>query len=407
LRPVCVLALDLGTSAFKCGAVSRGALLGEVVELPYALDERDGSVTVDPPERYALLAREALAAAARQARAAGAEVRAVGVCSQAQTFVTVDALGAPAGPALVWLDGGASPEAEELTPLAPDYAARTGFPKPSAQQFLPKVLRETRRADCSRRRFLLLNEFVILRLTGCAYGDTTQQGMGGFYDLSLRRWTDDYLRLAGIETSQLAPVYPAARFAWALSPGLAGELGVTAVPVYSCGNDQCCSAIGAGLTGPDGEGKGTAVCNFGTAMVVYTVTSGQRRELRENQIAGIEPLSGGYFLLGYESECGNLMERALREHFSGGSMDGMIRAGGSGVRALLERLSEAFGELLSGLEISPGRSPLIATGGLSRSAAWLDFLEKAHGVQFRKAAHEHASLLGIAEVISKQAGGGA
>jgi sugar (pentulose or hexulose) kinase len=398
MRPWCILALDLGTSAFKCAPVVEGQLLGEPVELPYALDYRGDSVTLGDPEQYARLALDALAAGAELARGAGAEVGAVGICSQAQTFVVVDELGAPVGPARTWLDKGAVAAADEISRLVGDYAARTGFPNPSPQQFLPKVLREVRHPEsrCDSHSFLLLNEFIIRRLTGHAYGDTTQQGMGGFYNISARAWNEDLSSLARIRVSQLAPVYPAARYARPLTEEIAARLGLSRLGVYSCGNDQCCSAIGAGLTGP-----GEAGCNFGTAMVVYTVTSEQRTDLQENQIGGIDPLTGGYFLLGYDSDCGHLVESARRNHSPGVSIDEMIRTSGSAeVRSLLGRLSGSFGRLLSDLGLSAS-SRLTATGGLSRSAAWLELLERDHGVRFEKSPHEHASLLGIAAVVER------
>ena len=55
------------------------------------------------------------------------------------------------------------------------------------------------------------------------------------------------------------------------------------VPVYSCGNDQCASAAGAGLLA-----EGDAVCNFGTATVIYTLRGCQPEWLGPNQIAGID-----------------------------------------------------------------------------------------------------------------------
>ena len=48
---------------------------------------------------------------------------------------------------------------------------------------------------------------------------------------------------------------------------LGRDLGLLPVPmIYSCGNDQSCAAIGAGL-----ERAGDILCNFGTALVVYAL----------------------------------------------------------------------------------------------------------------------------------------
>jgi sugar (pentulose or hexulose) kinase len=375
-------------------------LLAEPVALRYELNYQGSEVTFDDPEEYIRLAEQALLAASRRASESGHEVDAIGICSQAQTFIAVDEFGGSIAPAIVWLDARAAAEAEELTPLIPDYAVRSGFPKPSAQQFLCKVFHDSRHSRACRSCFklLLLNEFVVSRLTPHAYGDTTLQAMGGFYDIAERKWSDDLISLAGIRKRQLAPTFPAASVARRACFYPSGEEEIPPVPVYSCGNDQCCSAIGAGVTKP-----GEVVCNFGTAMVVYTLQETQPMDIKENQIAGIDPLTDGYFLLGYESDCGNLIDRAHRDHYPDITIDEMIENPESQeLRALLQQLSQKFWYLLKDLTPSPGNARLIASGGLSRSHAWLRFLEEAHGIRFERAPHEHSSLLGIAKVIERQ-----
>jgi sugar (pentulose or hexulose) kinase len=394
-----ILALDLGTSAFKCAAVAGDRLVAEPVELPYELNRRGDEVTLDDPEKFVLFAFEALAEGARQAHNAGATVAAIGICSQAQTFIPVNAFGDPTGLAVSWLEAVAVSEVEEIRRKVRDYPTRSGFYAPSPQQFLPKVLRESRRRSLAGSQLLLLNEFIILRLTGCAFGDTTQQGMGGFFDISKREWNEEFIGLVGIRLSQLAAAMPAGKGCVPLSVEVAARLGLNpGIPVYSCGNDQSCSAIGAGLDGP-----GAAVCNFGTAMVVYTVGKRQPIELRENQIAGIEPLTGGFFLLGYESECGNLIDRLRRDRFADASVEEMLLSDDPGVNEVMGRLSASFGRLLEMMDL-PRSARLIASGGLSRSEAWLTFLERTHGIRFERSPHEHSSLLGIARVIEANGG---
>ncbi len=389
----------MGTSSFKCAPVRNGELLAEPVELQYELDYANGEVTVPEPEQYIRLALQALKQGAEQARRARISVSCIGICSQAQTFVGVDERGAAVTPAVVWLDNRAIEEVETLSQQVQDFGIRTGFPKPSPLMFMTKVLHDSlhtkRLASCSS--VLLLNEFVLLRLTGSAYGDTTLQGMGGFFDISANKCNDDFTTLCGIKSSQLAPSYPAAGLARTLLKDYALDLDIPEVPVVSCGNDQCCAAIGAGARCLE-----DVVCNFGTAMVVYGVRVGQPTEIKRDQIAGIDPLSRGYFLLGLESDCGNRIDRAFQGQSTSSSIDEMIRDQGSAeVRALLKHLSDRFWRLLSELVASPRNVRFIASGGLSRSNAWLHYLEHAHDIHFERAVHEHASLVGIELVIER------
>lgn len=427
-RKACVLALDLGTTAFKAAPVDEYGVQGRVTLVPYKLDYGpDGSVICNP-ERYILSAWKALRGAARAAHAQGLIVRAIGISSQAQTFIPLDEKGRAAAPAVVWTDARAVPEAEEAARILTDFARTCGFVRPSPLQFLPKVMRFCREG-AKARRFLLLNEWIVYRLTGELYGDATNQGMGGFYDISAQVWNERALALGGITAESLVPVAPAAAHSACLNREARRALDLPAVPVYSCGNDQSCAAVGAGV-----EDEGDLFCNFGTALVVYALKSQPTEPSAADQIAGLSPLPSRWFLLGVESECGNIVEWLAGLLYPRRGAGGMIEAArkadglpsalpqfaplGGGrldirglsvgcrreeiARALLEYYAARFGQLLTGV-VGGGVRPrrLFAGGGLSRSATWLEFLQHRHGFPLRATAGEHPGLIGVARIIAQ------
>lgn len=429
MTPVCILALDLGTTAFKAAPVDADGVRGRVTVAPYALDYAEGRVSCDP-ERYVRCAWKALRGAARAAREQGFAVRAIGISSQAQTYIALDAGGQPVQPAVVWTEARAVPEAEEAACALPDFARTCGFVRPSPLQFLPKLMR-FRREGGTARRFALLNEWIVYRLTGELYGDATNQGMGGCYDIAAQTWNERALALAGITADNLAPVTPAAAYSACLKREACRALDLPAVPVYSCGNDQSCAAVGAGI-----EDEGDLFCNFGTALVVYALKSRPAEPASEAQIAGISPLPARWFLLGLESECGNVVEwlakllypragvgRMIESALSAEATSSLreIKLSGGGrldiyglsvgsrreelARALLEHYATRFGELLSGVT-SGGKPPrrLFAGGGLSRSAAWLEFLGARHNLTLYPTAGEHPGLVGVAKIIANRQG---
>ncbi|HEY3340660.1 MAG TPA: FGGY family carbohydrate kinase, partial [Anaerolineae bacterium] len=260
------------------------------------------------------------------------------------------------------------------------------------------------------------------------YGDTTNQGMSGFYHINEHAWSHAALRFAGITADQLADIAPAARLAHPLTSAWRARLGLGAVNVYSCGNDQSCSATGAGLTAAGG-----ILCNFGTAMVVYALKDELPSALLDKQIAGISPYTGRYFLLGLESECGNvldwahrlcyaqepftfMLEQALLAPVDGTSLPHVSLPGGGRielqgltvgcerahlVRALLERFAETFGELLGGVCGAQEAHQLFASGGVSRSDAWLQFLSRRLNIQFQRTSTEQPGLVGVARIIQR------
>lgn len=422
----CILALDLGTTAFKAAPADPQGIRGHVTVVPYALDYAGDGVTCDP-ERYVRCARRALRGAARTARELGLVVRAIGLTSQAQTCIALDEAGRPIQPAIVWTDSRAVEEAEEAARALPDFARTAGFVRPSPLQFLPKVMR-VRRSGASPGHHLLLNEWIAFRLTGQMFGDDVNQGMGGFYDISRQAWNDRALSLAGIGADQLAAVAPAATLCAPLTTGWSRALDLPAVPVYSCGNDQSCAAVGAGLERTD-----DLFCNFGTAMVVYALHDRPTAPVSPEQIAGISPLPERWFLLGVESECGNVLEwmahllyprrgvsRMILEALAADPDPQMlprITPTGNGqleicrllvgsrreeiARALLEYYAERFEALAEGVR-EPGVSPrrLFAGGGLSRSAEWLASLQRRYGRPLTPTAGEHPGLVGAAKIIA-------
>ncbi len=439
----CIVALDLGTTAFKAAAVTEAGVCCGISVTPYALEYgAEQSVTCDP-WLYVRVAIRTLRRAVRSASAMGLDVEAIGLTSQAQTFVPVDAESRPVGPAIVWTDFRAEAEAEEAARCLPDFAETCGFVRPSALQFLPKVMRLVRTMDMRACRFLLLNEWVALNLTGTAFGDTNLQAMGGFLDMRGSHdwgcaWNAPALDLAGISSDQLATIGPAASISAPTRARISRTLGLShPVAVYSCGNDQSCAAVGAGL-----EDTRDVFANFGTALVVYALKDRPVVPAASDQIAGISPLPrpGGpqpsrrRYLLGVESECGNMFEwlagfvhgrgkgvaRVIDAALALGrdsALPDVVPRGGATVdilglrldmtpahvaRSLLERYAARFGDLVSGVM---GRRPrrVLAAGGLSRSRAWLDFLSERQDVRIEPAGIEHPGLVGAARIIRRAA----
>lgn len=419
-----ILAIDLGTSAFKAGVVDERGLVGPPAVVPYSVDIRGGRVTC-PLQHLTRAATRALRGALRTATEQHVRVAAIGIASQAQTFVAFDDQDRPLGPAVVWTDAGAVAEADAAAAALPDFAATSGFIRPSPLQLLPKLIRR-QREDGPAHRLLLLNEWLAWWLTGEAYGDEVNQGMGGLFDITNRRWNERALALAGLEPTNLAEVYPAAGHAARLTSYRCSQFAQGSVPVYLCGNDQSAAALGAGLSGP-----GERYAGFGTAMVVYALETSPAAPTSAEQITGLSPLPGLRFRLAVESECGNVLEQLAKQLYHRGGVARLIDAATAAdpadaarhpfdpalptdrcglrlagrreevARAALEYFAARFGELLA--QVS-GSDHLAAGGGLSRSAAWLGFLADRHGVSFAPTDSEHPGLLGIAAIIRQNAG---
>ncbi len=83
------------------------------------------------------------------------------------------------------------------------------------------------------------------------------------FDIRLQDWSKDILQTAGLDRDKLPPCVPAGKVMGTVADTLADELGLPhGVRIVSGGHDQCCSALGAGLSEPGraADGIGTFEC---------------------------------------------------------------------------------------------------------------------------------------------------
>lgn len=427
-----ILALDMGTTGFKSSLVSEDGIFADtVLTEKYLICRKNGKITF-PADEYFNMAVRLLKRSCACASEKKLRIDSIGITSQAQTYVPVGKDGKAVSDAVIWLDGRAESEADEVAAGIADFPSHSGFPEPSAQMFLPKIVHLKNKSPAvhsSVWKFLLLNEYIIFRLTGETYGDSSNQGMGGFFDISKNEISKAALSLAGIDADQLARPYPPSSFGRPLTSGISEMLGIDKVKVYSCGNDQSCAAAGAGLSG-----ENDILCNFGTAMVVYSLKKKQPLPVLGNQIVGISSLRNHYFLLGFESECGNILE-TLQRNFYGGNkfgfmfeeafktdleepgIRGALAAAYPGIRkisalqgeysraavcrALMEKYADIFEDILAGVSGNPVPGKIFASGGLSLSEDWLHFLEKRCALKFTRIKSCHPALEGVYKTIKQ------
>jgi xylulokinase len=185
------------------------------------------------------------------------EVTAVAVSSQGETIIPVSRDGAPLGPAVVWLDNRATAEADELArafDAATVYAA-TGIPAVNPTWPAAKVLwwkRHDPGLFDAADRFLLVEDFLLHRLTGRFVTEGGVQCTSLLYDIRSDAWWTpmlDYLELSSDRLPDLArPGGTVGR----LRSEAAASLGLatSGVAVVAGGMDQGAGAVGVGNFGP-------------------------------------------------------------------------------------------------------------------------------------------------------------
>lgn len=399
------LAIDLGSTSFKAALFSPDLKrLGESAwKLAYlrrgpAVELAEGEVE----EASRRIVSEALSSAG----AKPADVQAIGVTSQAQTFALATPDMRLVTPFISWLDrrGAAVAEMATTDPRLRDFAQHAACRlSPALQICQVKRLLMEHRELAGTARIVPLPTYLSQQLCGKALTDTNLAAMSGFFSLPEGRWWAAALRFAGIVPAQLPELHNLGVAAATTIPN--NPHGFPAgLPVFAAGNDQTAGAYGAEL-----HRNGATLLTLGTAQVAYRCVP----ELPSPQHAdghltmrGVYP-GGRFYRLAVSNFGGALIDMALKAetalkdypHFfrlaetappvpPGAAVvidatTNVVSWSGQGLtpeqkaRLVLERLCDEALELLAAVATEGG--PTLCAGGGAANAIWLETLARRLG----------------------------
>lgn len=250
-----LLGLDVGTTSVKAG-------LFDADGRRVAAEGREYRLSSPAPDHVEIDAEVWWASAVAAVRAvlatAGArpgDVEAMAVSSQGETVVAVDADGRPVGPALVWLDNRAAPEARELAAAFPNSLVydRTGIPDVNPTWPAAKLLwwrRNRPEVFSAAARFVLVEDFMLRRLTGRFATEGGIQCTSMLFDIVGGGWWPEMLEAVGVTPARLPEIVAPASVVGGLTASAADALGLpVGLPVVAGGMDQGAGAVGVGNIG--------------------------------------------------------------------------------------------------------------------------------------------------------------
>lgn len=405
-----VLTLDAGTTALKGALFDLSGNMRCCRVHEYALDYPGPELVELDPETYWLAAQTVIAGILKETAVPPASIIALGVTSQGETLIVLDRHGKPLRKAIVWLDNRAKDEAASIREAfgrEPVYHATgqqdvvPGWPAAKIlwlRQHEPDVFRA---AD----KFLMLADYLVYRLTGAFATDHALSPSTLYYDLRCGDWWPDMLAFLGISARQLPTLLNSGQRAGTVTAavGLARDTPVTVAPL-----DQVAAAVGAGNIAP-----GMITATTGCALAVCATVASpaydpqMRLGLYRHAVPGLFVLlpwvpTAGMILRWFRDAFGEgqdytaLVNSAaaipagsegliLLPHFSGmnspeinpeakGVFFGITTAHRKAhfVRAILEAVAFALRDNLELLAACGIESPqIVALGGATRSAAWL------------------------------------
>ncbi|HEV7277518.1 MAG TPA: FGGY family carbohydrate kinase [Devosiaceae bacterium] len=260
----CVIGIDVGTTAIKAVLIdSSGERLAQFSR-PVAMDRPAPGLAEQHPNAWSEGVTAALAAFAEAHELEG--LAGIGICSQVNTHVFVDADGDALLPAMTWQDTRCTPDAAALEGQvsAEQKTAWLGSPMPiDASHALSRIahVRRVHPGVFSRTRHVLLpKDYCVMRLTGAVGSDPVSAvglvGRDGY--------AADLLDLVPGAASLLPPLSSFHHVAGRVSEGLP----CAGVPVVTGTMDAWAGMFGIGVVN-----DGDAMYQSGTSEILGIVSS--------------------------------------------------------------------------------------------------------------------------------------
>ncbi|ASO04633.1 xylulokinase [Arenibacter algicola] len=418
------IVLDIGTSNIKCGCLTSGNVILSEKQEKFPMVQSGGSYEIDVILFFDLVSNLILQCLSEKAVETG-QVSALLITSQANTFVPVTGNFEPLRNGIVWLDERATCEADYLRSQLAGYSEYAGFGQPLAGLFASKLLwlKKNEPAIFQKAQFFpLINEYLAYRLTHKFYTDSTSFGMSGMYDFIKKDINNGVLQILGLTKANFPKIESAVKRGVLISTEISKEWKIAQrFPVYLCGNDQCASASGAGL-----KEVGDISINFGSALVLFSITKKFSTNLGLDQIAGKYPISDDYFLLTYAPDFGIVIRGLKEKLFKHGSYDQLFQTyfdypevEDRNPRFLVDNLEfntmeEAnqfcagiikyyIGQLkkhLAGISQKVGINTVFLSGAITKSTVWLQIIKREIQLKVIVNNQENAGLVGALNIYS-------
>ena len=246
------LGIDAGTTAIKAVLFDLDGQPLASAAKEYSLDTPSPAVVELDAEVYWEACVRAVRDTLQQSRIHPQDVLALAISSQGETIVPVDNRGSPLRPAIVWLDSRATEEASEIAAcFSPkEVFAVTGQPQVTPGWPACKILwlrRHEPRIFEQTAKFLLLEDYLLHRLTGQYVTERALQTSSLLLDIRNGSWWRPMLPILGIEEHHLCRLVNPGEVVGHLTTDGAEACGLSSqTRVVTGALDQVAGAVGAG-----------------------------------------------------------------------------------------------------------------------------------------------------------------
>lgn len=365
-----LLGLDAGTTALKVALFdSAGSLLG-VSTQEYALETPKVNYVEVEAEVYWQAFKNGLSEIQKEYEIHPEDEISLAISAQGETLICIDKDGNPLRKAIVWMDNRA---VEEARAMEEKFGNELGYQVTGQVSFepcwpAPKILWiKNNEPDIFAKtdRFLLLEDYLIYRMTGRFYTEGSLVCSSMYWDITKKCYWKEMLDFIGIREYQLAEVAESAMVVDDMFPEIREELGLPCrVTVTTGALDQVAGAIGAGNIK-----EGMFSETIGAALAICAPVSRPVFDPNRKMPLHYFALPDTYMIHTFTT--GGMTLRWFRDKFCPDEM-AVEAAGGADAYDLISREVE---------KINPGCDGLVMLPHLSGSLA-PDVNAKAKGVWF-------------------------
>ena len=250
------LGIDAGTTSMKSALFDESGRMLAVARAEYELLTPAPTIVECDAETYWRACCAVVRQVVAQSGVAPAEIATLAISSQAETLVLLDAAGMPTRRVIVWLDNRA---VDEAAAIADHFGTEEMFRISGQPEVVPtwpacKILwvkRHEPAVFAATAKFLLLEDYLLYRLTGEYVTEMALQSDSLLVDISTRQWYQPMLDYLGVGSEHFGRLVEPGASIGRLDPQGAAEAGLDRSTLAVAGAlDQTIGALGAGNLRP-------------------------------------------------------------------------------------------------------------------------------------------------------------
>ncbi len=268
-----LMAIDLGTSTLKAAIFSDSGKVKAFSSVEYSLHYPGKDLIENDVEEYWKAIADLIKKVLREFDNDSSNIIALSLSSQGETLVPVDNKMSPLRPAIVWLDGRSTVEAEEISSVfnQDELFEITGLPVSDQSWPAARILWiKKNEPDIFNNtyKFLLLEDYIVYKLTGKVVGESTVYNSSYYYDINKLEYYKPMLDHLNITEDKLPTVVYTGTIIGNISSEASEETGLSINTKYVAGAmDQVAGAVGAANIN---HGMATETTGSALAMIITT-----------------------------------------------------------------------------------------------------------------------------------------